>query len=221
MRIFLNDLKISFIWKSVIFANTQTNHITYDKQTKEQPKTREPKGDSCRFTLPDNAKFYVWWCTGDWWVSCRKLRTEPKPKKKNIEPEPEAEAEQTNHHGPLICDMWGEFPKCVTRIRMGKSLWARVLSLSGSRRGILIWVRKYLSGFGNLSEFSNFPFGIIWYSMVWCGMVWFAMEHGYLPTISSTMSHRWEQSKSYHFDKQKHREEYATWGFQLSHDEST
>lgn len=125
-----------------------THTPTIQRQTKEEPKNnREPKRDrrSCssshcwttRSSTFDGAPE-----TGGW--VAEKYAANPNPKNRT-------RTEQTNHHGPLICDVCEEnFPSARRAFEWGKAF--------ERERGSLIWVRKYLSGFGNLSGFSYFPF---------------------------------------------------------------
>lgn len=140
-------------------------------------------------TLPDNTKFYVWWCTGDWWVSCRKLRTEPKPKKNR------KQNQNRTDQPPRPIDLW-----CVRRISQ-----VRDAHSNGEGEVLFEWGNIWVV----LEIWADFLISLlVLYGIAWFGVVWYGL-HGCLPTISSPMSHRWKESKSYHFDKQ----EYATWFF--------
>lgn len=179
MRIFLNDLRISFIWKSVIFANTHTNHTkTNKRRTKEQQRTEARQKKLFVVTLPDNTKFYVWWCTGDWWVSCRKVRTEPKPKKQKTEPEQNRPT--TTAHWSVMC------VRRISQVRDAHSNGEKPLS----ERGKSYLSEEIFEWFWKFERIFLFPFSVL-YGIAWFGVVWYGL-HGYPPTISTKMSHRWK-----------------------------
>lgn len=143
-----------------------THTPTIQRQTKEEPKNnREPKRDRrsyssshCRTTR--SSTFDGAPETGGWVAEKYAPNPNPKNRKQN-----QNRTDQPPRPIDLWC-VWGEFPKCATRIWMGKSLWARgeVLFEWGN-----IWVVLEI-----WADFLISLFGIIWYSMVWCGMVWFA-----------------------------------------------
>lgn len=184
-----------------------THTPTIQRQTKEEPKNnREPKRDRrsyssshCRTTR--SSTFDGAPETGGWVAEKYAPNPNPKNRKQN-----QNRTDQPPRPIDLWC-VWGEFPKCATRIRMGKSLWA------GEGKSYLS--EEIFEWFWKFERIFLFPFSVL-YGIAWFG-VYGMVCMGTLPLYLLKWVIAEKQSKSYHFDKQ----EYATWCFQLSHGEST
>lgn len=183
MRIFLNDLKISFIWKSVILNRNSYAHSRKSNNKRQENRTepRVKKTERNHIAKADDAKFYVWWCTGDWWVSWRKIRCVPKPRTSTRNRT--RTTQQTNHHGPLICDMWGEFPQVEKRQTEWEfSLWnggCEGKENPNLSREIFEWFHCIWASF--------LAHGSLWYSMIYSIiLVWLCYGHSSMYDSSLT-----------------------------------